>query len=193
MMNSRGRFENLQYCERRGFGSDPQQRVRQSWAWWTPGWGWWICDDLWACGKTRETCRTKGIQHSKRPQWDKRHYPIVHVWRMWCNCVLRVCGAEDEEGTSLWDRSDLLFLHQVRDDGPRPRWYLRILLLRCCIINVLLLLLTVKCEICVTVRNISNCIWFSVRQKLRIPCHLYHHPFCPWIKCTFVMNDIWTW
>lgn len=64
------------------------------------------------------------------------------------NFSLRVCVAEDEEGTSLWDRSDLLLLYQVGDDRPRPRWDFRILLLRCSVVIVLLLLLKRKQEIC---------------------------------------------
>lgn len=44
-------------------------------------------------------------------------------------CVLRVGAAEDEEGASLGDGGDLLLLHQVKDDGPRPRRNLRVVLL----------------------------------------------------------------
>lgn len=55
---------------------------------------------------------------------------------------LRVCAAEDEEGASLWDRSDLLLLDQVGDDRPRPRWNLWVVLLPRRV--VLFLLLTDK-------------------------------------------------
>lgn len=65
-----------------------------------------------------------------------------------CNVILRVCVAEDEEGTSLWDRSDLLLLYQVGDDRPRPRWDFRVLLLRCSVVIVLILILKRKQKIC---------------------------------------------
>lgn len=64
---------------------------------------------------------------------------------VYANCVkffLRVCAAEDEEGASLWYRSDLLLLDQVGDNRPRPRWYLWVVLLPRRV--VLFLLLTDK-------------------------------------------------
>ncbi len=65
-----------------------------------------------------------------------------------CKCVVRVCAAEDEEGASLWDRSDLLLLYQLRDDRSRPRWNFWILLLRCSVVIVLLFILTAKHKVC---------------------------------------------
>lgn len=85
---------------------------------------------------------------------NKSTADISVIWIATCLCLhkhnfsLRVCVAEDEEGTSLWDRSDLLLLYQVGDDRPRPRWDFRILLLRCSVVIVLLLLLKRKQEIC---------------------------------------------
>lgn len=33
---------------------------------------------------------------------------------------IRVGGAEDKEGASLWNGGDFLLLHQIGDDWPRP-------------------------------------------------------------------------
>lgn len=54
-------------------------------------------------------------------------------------CVVRVGAAEDEEGASLGDGGDLLLLHQVGDDGPRPRRDLRVVLLARCVVLLVLL------------------------------------------------------
>lgn len=61
-----------------------------------------------------------------------------------CQRFIRVGAAEDKEGASFWDRNDLLLLYQIRDDWPRPRWNLCILLLPRCVIVVLIVLLTTK-------------------------------------------------
>lgn len=71
-------------------------------------------------------------------------------------CFLRVCAAEDEEGASLWDGSDLLLLDQLGDDRPGPWWNFWILLLRRGLLVVLLLLLQSSRK-CVSVFNSSYC------------------------------------
>lgn len=82
------RFGHLQCCGRRSCGLDPQQPERRSWAWWRPGWGWWICDDLWVCGKTRAPWKTKETKHSVWLQRGGRRRLFEHLCRhltgLWC-------------------------------------------------------------------------------------------------------------
>lgn len=69
-------------------------------------------------------------------------------------CVLRVGAAEDEEGASLGDGGDLLLLHQVGDDGPRPRRNLRVVLLPG---RVVLLVLLANRAARVRTQGCANC------------------------------------
>lgn len=131
-------WADLQYCERRNFGWDPLRRVRRSWAWWTPGWGWWRCGDWWACGKTHELCNT-------RPKHQCVYAAVImkavcaHV----CACLLRVSVAEDKKGTSLRNGSNLLLFDQIRDGWSRSCWDFRVFLLCCGVVIVFFLILNV--------------------------------------------------
>lgn len=76
---------DLQYCEVRSYGSDPRRRVRRSWAWWRPGWSWWICGGWWVCGKTHETWRTKETQPKSPVRYEARPFcttPCVWAQRV---------------------------------------------------------------------------------------------------------------
>lgn len=53
---------HLQCCGLKSSWWGPRRRGRRSWAWWRPGWGWWICDDWWACGRTREPWEAEEIR-----------------------------------------------------------------------------------------------------------------------------------
>lgn len=61
-----GHFVNLQCFWLRGFGWGPLRREKRSWAWWTPGWGWWICGGWWVCGRTRGPWRIQEIKNTSR-------------------------------------------------------------------------------------------------------------------------------
>lgn len=105
---------------------------------------WWLMS-LWQNTRTLED---KGnIAQQETHIWHEKLPVCVCVQILWYKCFLRVCIAEDKEGTSLWDRNDLLLLHQLRDDWSRPWWYFWILLLYCSIIIVLLLILRVKQQV----------------------------------------------
>lgn len=68
-----------------------------------------------------------GGKTAQTETWDT--YTSMCVYVNHVKFFLRVCAAEDEEGASLWDGSDLLLLDQVGDDRPGPRWNLWVVLL----------------------------------------------------------------
>lgn len=90
-------------------------------------------------------------------------------------CVLRVGAAEDKEGASLWDGSDLLLLHQVGDDRPRSRRNLRVVLLAG---RIVLLILLANRAAGVRTRSCTNRGVKVAGRCSRIPSHLCRHPFC---------------
>lgn len=75
---------DLQCCGPKSSWWGPRQRGRRSWAWWRPGWGWWICDDWWVCGRTREPCEAEDKRSRGRAGWKWTGCKAWALHTGWC-------------------------------------------------------------------------------------------------------------
>lgn len=127
---------------------------------------WWLMS-LW-----QKTRNLRGRGHTVRRSHREEN------WLEKRERFLRVGGAEDKEGASLWNGSDLLLLHQIGDDRPRPRRNLWILLLPRRVVVVLVVLLrSGRDSQDAELEHRPSAAFPAAPCWPRIPCRLCRPPF----------------